>query len=147
MSFIWLALTDGDRGSLWAGLPFAAAAGAAWAALAGRAGISLPGLALFSVFFAWQSLLAGIDVAWRVFSPSLPVRPGFADVRLRVPEGTARVFMVDVLNLLPGTLSVEISGDRLRLHVLDESSPLESKVRLIEERAAAVFGIDLNRDN
>lgn len=143
MTLIWLVLADGNAGSLLAGLPFAAIAAALWLALVGRANINLRALALFSFFFAWQSLLAGIDVAMRVFRPGLPVNPAVMGVRLRLPDGASRVFLAAVTNLLPGTLKVDVSGDTMELHVLDETAPLSGKMRQIEDRVAAIFKIDL----
>ncbi len=37
--------------------------------------------------FLWQSLIAGIDVARRVFAPSLPLHTGFVDYPHRLPAG------------------------------------------------------------
>lgn len=140
MYFIWWALTDGSTYSLWAGLPFAAFASVFWCFLSAPVPVRLVALARFLIFFVWQSLQAGVDVALRVMRPSLPIDPAVISIPFRLPEGPARVLMADTLNLLPGTLCVRISGDMVEVHVLDKKSPTLDKARRLEDRLAAVFG-------
>lgn len=140
MSFLWWALTDGNTASLWVGVPFAAAAAVFWCFLSGPVHIRIPALARFFIFFAWQSLLAGTDVALRVMRPGLPIDPAMISLPFRLPEGPSRFFLVGAMNLLPGTLSVKVAGDMIEIHVLDKRGPVLDKVRLLENRVAAVFG-------
>lgn len=99
----------------------------------------------FAGFFLHRSLLAGIDVARRALSPSLPLVPALIEHRSRLPSGPARVLLADTLSLLPGTLSVELHDDCLCLHVLDAGQPIEAEVRVVERHVAALFGIDISR--
>lgn len=105
--------------------------------------ISPIGLLRFMLFFLHQSLRGGLQVAWFALRPNLALHPAFHDVALRLPEGGARVLLTNTLSLLPGTLSVELEGDRLRLHVLDASLPAEKEVRAAETRLAHLFGLSL----
>jgi multicomponent Na+:H+ antiporter subunit E len=54
-----------------------------------------------------------------------------------------RVFFVNAINLQPGTVGVRIDGDRLRVHALDQSMPVEENLRDLEERVAGLFGVEL----
>lgn len=142
---LWWALTGGAAGSWVVGLPVVVAATAAsrrlwprdtgwWSPLA---------LARFLVFFLRESVRGGADVARRAFAPSLPLDPAMVEVRCRLPQGPAEVFLVDVLSLLPGTLSVDLRGSVLTVHVLDRATPAEAELRVLEDLIAAMFGVPL----
>lgn len=141
---IWWSLTDGDAGSLLAGLPFAVLGAVIWSLLGSPPPVSFRGVAAFVPFFAWESLQSGLDVALRVFNPRLPIAPALIIIPLRLPESASRTFLAGALNLLPGTLSVEIMGDALEVHILDENDSVMRKLSMLEERVAGVFGLRLN---
>lgn len=97
------------------------------------------GVARFVPYFLWQAVQAGSDVARRVLHPRLPIAPGFTDYPLRLSKESERVFFVDALSLLPGTLGVELRRDSVRIHVLDLEVPVHDRLRELEDRVAAVF--------
>jgi multicomponent Na+:H+ antiporter subunit E len=144
---LWWMLTEGDRGSWVVGVP------AILAALAVRHTLpspppwrlSLPGLVGFAVFFVRESLRGGIDVALRVFRRELPIRPGFVRYRLSLPEGSARVLMVNVVSLLPGTLAVDLSGDDLTVQALDDTAAVAKELTELESRIGRLLALELPR--
>jgi multicomponent Na+:H+ antiporter subunit E len=99
------------------------------------------GVLRFLPFFLRQSARGGIDVAARALHPRLPVLPGFIEYPLRLPEGPARVFFVNSLNLLPGTLSAELRDGVLRVHLLHRGMPARERIEQLEGRVAALFGV------
>ncbi|SFX59995.1 Na+/H+ antiporter subunit E [Marinospirillum alkaliphilum] len=103
--------------------------------------LSLVGLLAFWWFFTRQSLLAGLDVARRTLSPELPIQPGAISVPLYLPSGAPRWLLAMTLSLLPGTLSVRFEKDRLLLHCLDMTQPVEHDVFVAQRQIAAVFGL------
>ena len=105
--------------------------------------LSLTGLAGFLNFFLVQSLKGGVQVAVMALRPRLDLRPGMLKIPLYLPEGVGRVILVNTLNLLPGTLSVSLTTDSLRLHMLDERRPTEVQVRDVEARIARMLGLKL----
>lgn len=140
-ALVWLVLAGPDLGSWLIGAPTVIAA--IWAAtrLAGLqgGGVSVLGLVQFVPFFLWESLKGGIDVALRVIAPRLNVNPGYLGYRLRLGRPAARVFFMNMVSLLPGTLSVNIEGNEVRVHALDrDANPVPELVRL-ERRVAALF--------
>ena len=145
-ALLWWVVSDG-AGSWAFGIPIIALATLASHRLQpGRGGRLRPIASLrFLGFFFHQSLRAGIDVARRALSPTLRLAPAFIEYRLRLPAGPARVFIVDTLSLLPGTLSAELRDDCVCLHVLDANLPVEAEVRAVERHIAAVFGIELRK--
>lgn len=105
------------------------------------------GLLLFFRYFLSRSVVAGLDVARRVLSPTLPVNPGEVTLSLRLPEGSPRWLLANTLSLMPGTLSVLLDGDQLTLHCLDISEPVEPDLREAERQIARAFGMQLNTDH
>jgi multicomponent Na+:H+ antiporter subunit E len=105
----------------------------------GAAGLSLVGLLSFLLFFLAKSVKGGAQVAAMALRPRMNLHPAILDIELRLPHEAERVFVVGILNLMPGTLSVGLEGSRLQLHVLDSRMPIEQSVRDAEARVAAVF--------
>ncbi len=142
---LWWALSGGDAGSWLIGAP--AIAGAVIVSL-----VLLPardwrwtpaGIVRFIPFFLRQSLGGGLDVALRALRPARPLYPAFLDYTLRLPENSARVFMSNVISLLPGTLSAEMEGRYLRVHTLTQDPEVFENLRELEIRVAALFGVEL----
>jgi multicomponent Na+:H+ antiporter subunit E len=142
LGLTWLVLAGPDPASWIIGVP--AVAGALWAKchLAGGrlGGLSPWGVIRFAPYFLWASIKGGIDVALRVVGPRVRVDPGYLDYRLRLLRPSARVFFLDAVNLLPGTLTADISGDKARIHALDKGSDPAASLIHLEERVAALFG-------
>ncbi len=95
----------------------------------------------FVLFFTTRSIVAGLDVARRLLTPSLPISPGMLVFDLQVPDGAPRWLLANTLSLLPGTLSVELRGDRLDLHCLDTETDIAGAVHDTERRVAALFSV------
>lgn len=100
-------------------------------------------IARFVPFFLLRSVQGGVDVARRAFHPRLPILPGILVHPLRLPEGPVRVFFAVVLCLVPGTLSIRLEGDALRVHLLHRDAPARERIEELEERVAALFGLRL----
>lgn len=97
--------------------------------------ISRPHLAIFNglrltpaailPFFAYLTLFtmalirANIDVARRVLSPSLPLRPALVEVRTGLQSPLGRLILANSITLTPGTLTVDVRGERLLIHWID----------------------------
>jgi multicomponent Na+:H+ antiporter subunit E len=144
---LWWVLVEGSvYGWVLAVLTIAAATGTSLALLPpGRWRLRPAGLLRFVPFFFWQSVRGGVDVARRAFHPRLPIQPGEVVYPLRLPPGPARPFFAAVLSLLPGTLSIELLDDRVRIHALDDRLPVTETLRRLEHHVAALFGSEPER--
>lgn len=143
LMLIWLILTDFRLDALVFGIP-AVFAGSALVFLTPstpRWRLSPYGAGGFVIWFAIQSVRGAVDVAWRAFSPALPLQPGFGCYSPALPEGAPRILFVNTITLLPGTLSAEISGSDVIVHMLDKSADLQADLRALELRVAALFGL------
>ena len=143
-SLIWWVLTNGDRGSWLIGVP--AVFLATWLSilLLPSSSWSLSGIVRFVPFFLWQSLCASVNVGRQVLKPELPIAPVIVDYHWHLPPGLSRVFMAHTVSLLPGTLSLKLHKDYLRIHVLNKNSTFASDLLIIEARVAQVFALALN---
>lgn len=99
-------------------------------------------LLVFLGFFLHQSWLGGWDVARRALSPALPLDPCRIVWTLRLPPGQPRTLMVSVVSLLPGTLSVDLHGDTLRVHSL--AGDPKPGLAALEDAVARLFGLERN---
>jgi len=69
--------------------------------------------------FAYQCLKSNIDVALRVLSPGLQIKPGIVKIRTTLKSDIARVFLANSITLTPGTMTVEVKGDVLYIHWIE----------------------------
>lgn len=141
LAALWAALNRGEPASWIVGLPAVAIAWivGALAAPERPAGLRLSGVLRFAAFFIRASAIGGIDVARRALHPRRPLAPGLVEHPLRVAAGLRRALVAYVACLLPGTLSAEVEGDRLLLHVLDEAAPNAEVLHALEDRVAGLF--------
>jgi len=143
LGLLWWLFTRGDPVAWLIGIPtLLAALWASWVLLPPTSW-SIAGLARFVPYFLRRSLEAGVDVALRALRPRPSLRPELLEYRFRLPPGPARVFMAGAITLLPGTLSAELSGDSVTVHVLAADPRRRRELAQLEERVGNIFGITL----
>ena len=59
---------------------------------------------------------ANFDLAVRVLSPSLPIRPAMVEVKTRLKSPLGKMLLANTITLTPGTLTVDVIDDRLQIH-------------------------------
>jgi multicomponent Na+:H+ antiporter subunit E len=64
-------------------------------------------------------IASNIDMARRVASPSLPIRPGMVEVSIQLQSPLGRLLLANSITLTPGTLSVDVIEDRIQVHWID----------------------------
>jgi multicomponent Na+:H+ antiporter subunit E len=146
---LWWLLSGGSAGSWLVGLP--AIALALWLGREARGGqggikgggLSVVGLVRFLPFFLVESVRGGLDVAARTLVPHMRIAPGLGSYRTRLNGGAARLLFANCVSLLPGTLSAELDGDVLQLHLLDARQSPEAELRRLESVVAQVFNENL----
>jgi multicomponent Na+:H+ antiporter subunit E len=74
-------------------------------------------IVLFAGFFLWELLLANLRVAYDVLTPPLHMRPGIVAIPLDVETDAEITLLANLITLTPGTLSLDISGDRKVLYI------------------------------
>jgi len=76
-------------------------------------------LVRYLITFFVALIRSNLDVAWRVLSPSLPIRPAVVEVRTRLKSPLGLMLLANSITLTPGTLSIDIIGDRILVHWID----------------------------
>lgn len=76
----------------------------------------------FLFYFAEQSLRGGWGIAKLALKPKLGISPGFFLYRTSLSNESQLFTFMQVLSLLPGTVSVGREGSDLSIHVLDLAS-------------------------
>lgn len=136
----WWLITEGTAASWMIGAPAVVLATLISARLLPPQRLTASGLLRFSGFFFLHSLLGAVDVARRAFQPSRPLDPAVIDYPLQLAPGLARVWLVNAVSLLPGTLSADLDDDCLRVHVLDAGQDTREELAVLERHIAALFG-------
>jgi multicomponent Na+:H+ antiporter subunit E len=97
-------------------------------------------LAKLTLRFLSCSIIAGVDVARRALLPQLDLRPGFVDVPLTLPSGTARSAFLAYQSLQPGTSPTSAEGEILHVHCLDISQPIAAAIAADEDLFKKAIG-------
>lgn len=87
----------------------------------------------YLLYFLRALVHANIDMARRVISPVIPLRPALVEVRTRLRSPLGRLVLANSITLTPGTLSVDIRDDHIQVHWVDcpPGTDLESATRQI----------------
>jgi multicomponent Na+:H+ antiporter subunit E len=141
----WLVLSGWSPVNAIVGIP--AAALAAWACVillppTGRR-LSFLRVLRFTAVFLWQSVAGGVDVAWRVFQPRMPLRPGIVRVSPRLPAGPGRLLFRGLASLQPGSLACgEDEAGYLLFHCLDTREDVEGALCRAQDQLAELWKED-----
>lgn len=92
----------------------------------------------FLAWLGWELLKANALVTFEVLTPRHYMRPGIIGVPIRSTRDIEITWLANVISLIPGTLSLEVSDDRatLYVHALHISTPddLRAYVHRLENR-------------
>jgi multicomponent Na+:H+ antiporter subunit E len=143
---LWLVLAGGAE-HLFFGAVTAVLAAALSLRLLPRGELRLQPLKLIAItlHFLWQSVRAGIDVAWRAFHPRLPLAPGFISYRPRLPPGAGRNLFTSYTSLLPGTVPCGDEDGNVVYHCLDMTQPNAAQLATEEARLSAAIAAEAGR--
>jgi multicomponent Na+:H+ antiporter subunit E len=92
-------------------------------------------IVLYLQVFVVALIRANLDMARRVLSPSLPINPALVEVETKLQSSLGKLLLANSITLTPGTLTVDVIGDRLQVHWVD-STPgvdLEKATHVIAE--------------
>lgn len=141
---LWLVMAGWSPSNAGVGVP--AAALAAWAGV-----ILLPPtvrlnplrLVRFAAVFISQSVVAGVDVAWRVFQPRMPLRPGVVKVAPRLPAGLGRLLFRSLACLPPGSLACGVDEEgQMLFHCLDTREDVEGALSRMQDEFVELWKED-----
>ena len=102
------------------------------------------GLLGYLPWLSWQIIRANVEVAILILNPRLPVEPSMVEFEKRMPGPVAQLILAHSITLTPGTVTVDVVGDRYLVHTLwreaaREISP-EGGEGEMTTRVGAIFG-------
>jgi multicomponent Na+:H+ antiporter subunit E len=95
--------------------------------------------------FLYYVVRGGLDVAYRVLNPAMPIRPGVVRVRTRLTTDTGRTALANSITLTPGTLTLDVSADGvfyvhwLFVQTTEEEAAAEQVLRRFEWFIERIF--------
>ncbi len=73
--------------------------------------------------FSYYAIKGGLDVAWRVLHPAMPIKPGIVRIRSKLKTETGRTALATSITLTPGTLTIDVTDEGVfYIHWLNVSS-------------------------
>lgn len=97
-------------------------------------------VARYAAQLVWQSVAAGVDVAWRVFQPGMQLHPGIVRVAPRLPAGPKRLLFRGLASLQPGSLACGVDEEgHLLFHCLDTREDLEGALHRAQDELAKLW--------
>lgn len=101
-------------------------------------------LVTYSLLFAWDILVANLNVARLILMPNDTLRPTFLEIPLDIDHPFLITILANTISLTPGTVSSNVSGDdsALLVHCLDCADPDEEIERIktrYEDRLERIY--------
>jgi len=100
---------------------------------------------IYIFVFSWNVLRGGMDVAYRVLHPAMPIRPGIVRVKSTIKTSTGRTALANSITLTPGTLTLDVTDDGvfyvhwLFVTTLDDEEAAELILRRFEWYIERIF--------
>ncbi len=96
---------------------------------------------VYMFVFIWQLILANFDVARRVLSPKIPLKPGIVKVKTDLQGDFGKLTLANSITLTPGTLSIDVDGENLYVHTVEvKGETPEEKAKNISEPFEKILG-------
>ncbi|MDT8322916.1 MAG: Na+/H+ antiporter subunit E [Bacteroidota bacterium] len=89
---------------------------------------------LFFFFYVKEVVLSSFLVAYDILTPRLYSRPGIIAVSLRALTDRQVLVLTNLVTMTPGTLSLDLSDDRLTLYIHHMHIPDPEALRLQIEK-------------
>lgn len=86
---------------------------------------AVPAFLAYLGLFLVALVRANLDMARRVLSPSLPLRPALVEVRTELQSPLGRLILANSITLTPGTLTVDVGEGTLLIHWIDAPPALD----------------------
>jgi multicomponent Na+:H+ antiporter subunit E len=90
----------------------------------------------------WEIVVSGVQVAYVVLHPRMPIAPRLVRVRPRLPHTLASLTLTNSITLTPGTVTLDVEGDEFLVHALTPVSARGIELGTTEGRVAALFTAD-----
>lgn len=98
----------------------------------------VPRLIAFTGFYLWELLKSNAIIAYDVLTPTHHMKPGVIAIPLEAKTDLEITVLANLITMTPGTLSLDVSGDRRTLFVhamyIDDPDMLRREIKENFER-------------
>jgi multicomponent Na+:H+ antiporter subunit E len=148
----WFLLSDGDISSLFIGvvfIPLSVYVSVKLSEITDNANstfcINITKVPKFIGFFLYQSIKGGTDTAMRVFSTDMKLQPEFIQYSIKhLPAGSPMNLFMNVVSLLPGSVSVIREPSSVLVHVLSVTSNSLEEIYACECAICELYSLDMS---
>jgi multicomponent Na+:H+ antiporter subunit E len=91
-------------------------------------------------WLVWNVVVANVDVARRILSPSMPVRPMFMAFRTDIRSDVGQVMVANSITLTPGTVTVDMQDGVYLVHALHPDTAGAVTSGALQNVVAPIFG-------
>jgi len=91
-------------------------------------------------WLSWQVIVTNIDVARRIWNPSLPIKPASRKIKVNIKDPLIKTIYANSITLTPGTVTTEVGEDYFIVHALNsegldelEEGDMERRLICLEE--------------
>ena len=91
-------------------------------------------------WLGWEILKANVDVARLIVDPRLPIDPRVIEVEGHERTEVGLVTYANSITLTPGTVTVDVEGNRLQVHALTAAAAEALQTGDMDRRVAAMEG-------
>jgi multicomponent Na+:H+ antiporter subunit E len=77
-----------------------------------------PRVLYYLLWLMWQVVLSNIDLVRRIWDPTLPIRPTWQRLDIKVSSALAKTLYANSITLTPGTLTTDVREDHFMVHSL-----------------------------
>lgn len=95
---------------------------------------------VYAVWLVRQIVIANLDVTRRILDRDLPIRPALVSVKSTQKTDLGRVILANSITLTPGTVSVDMVGDSIRVHALTHEGAEQDISGEMNRRVSKVEG-------
>jgi multicomponent Na+:H+ antiporter subunit E len=88
----------------------------------------------------WQVIITNIDVARRIWDPSLPIKPACRKIKVSISDPLIKTIYANSITLTPGTVTTEVGEDYFIVHALNsesldelEEGEMETRLKRLEK--------------
>jgi multicomponent Na+:H+ antiporter subunit E len=93
-----------------------------------------PRLLYYLLWLMWQVVVSNIDLVRRIWDPTLPIRPTWQRLDIKVSSVLAKTLYANSITLTPGTLTTDVREDHFMVHSLSPDGIDELKKGGMEKR-------------
>lgn len=113
----------------------------------GSTRIIIPRLIVYLVWLVGEIIKSGIYVAYVVLHPKIPIQPMLVRFTSKQPNVLARVILGNSITLTPGTITLDIQGDRFVVHALTRDTEEGLVSGEMESRVARLYMQDCKAED